>query len=94
MGRVVVAVGDGDGWTSAHRSMTGGWRPFARARAFLAAGTFVTPDLGETILSDPRLAALRGGVNTPEELRLLVRVNLDRGVDVIKTRGTERAADC
>jgi imidazolonepropionase-like amidohydrolase len=58
---------------------------------FLAAGTYVTPDLGETVLSDPRLATLHGGVNTPEELRLLVRVNLDRGVDVIKTRGTERA---
>jgi imidazolonepropionase-like amidohydrolase len=57
----------------------------------LATGVFVTPDLGETVLADPRLAALKGGVNTPEELRQLVRVNLDHGVDWIKTRGTERA---
>jgi len=57
----------------------------------LAAGVYVTPDLGDTILADPRLAALAGGVESDDELRLLVRVNADRGVDVIKTRGTERA---
>lgn len=57
----------------------------------LAAGLFVTPDLGETVLADPRLAPLAGGVTTPEQLRLLVRINLDNGVDVIKTRGTARA---
>ncbi len=57
----------------------------------LAAGVFVSPDLGETVLADPRLGPLAGGVNTPEELRLLVDVNADRGADVIKTRGTERA---
>ncbi len=57
----------------------------------LAAGTFVTPDLGERILADPRLARLHGGVITEEELRYLVRINLDRGVDVIKARATERA---
>ncbi len=57
----------------------------------VAAGVYVTPELGETILADPRLAPLASGVNTPEQLRLLVRVNLDHGVDVIKTRGTERA---
>lgn len=56
-----------------------------------AAGVFVTPDLGETVLADPRLAALYGGVNTDEELRLLVNINVDHGVDVIKTRGTQRA---
>ncbi len=57
-----------------------------------AAGVFVTPDLGETVLADPRLGPLfRSGVRTDEQLRALVRVNLDRGVDVIKTRGTERA---
>ena len=58
---------------------------------FLATGVFVTPNLGETILADARLGALAGGVNTPAELRALVRVNLDHGVDWIKTRGTERA---
>ncbi|MDQ8174710.1 MAG: amidohydrolase family protein [Gemmatimonadota bacterium] len=57
----------------------------------LAAGVFVTPTLGETVLADQRLGALAGGVTTPEQLRALVRVNLDRGVDWIKTRGTERA---
>ncbi|MBM3900159.1 MAG: amidohydrolase family protein [Gemmatimonadetes bacterium] len=57
----------------------------------LAAGVFVTPNLGETVLADQRLGALAGGVTTPEQLRALVRVNLDRGVDWIKTRGTERA---
>ncbi len=57
-----------------------------------AAGVFVTPDLGETVLADSRLGPLfLSGVRTPEQLRALVRVNLDHGVDVIKTRGTERA---
>ncbi len=56
-----------------------------------AAGVFVTPNLGESVLADPRLEALAGGVNTDEELRLLVNINADRGVDVIKTRGTQRA---
>jgi len=56
-----------------------------------AAGVFVTPELGETILADPRLAALSDGVNTEDELKLLVNINADRGVDVIKTRGTQRA---
>jgi len=58
---------------------------------FLAAGIYVTPDLGETVLADPRLVALADGVNTDDELRLLVNINVDRGVDVIKTRGTQRA---
>ncbi len=57
----------------------------------VAAGVFVTPDLGETLLADPRLGALAGGVNTDEQLRLLVDVNADRGAKVIKTRGTDRA---
>ncbi|MGI9076891.1 MAG: amidohydrolase family protein [Gemmatimonadaceae bacterium] len=57
----------------------------------VAAGIFVTPDLGESVLADPRLAELRGPVTTTERLRRLVQINLDRGVDVIKTRGTERA---
>jgi imidazolonepropionase-like amidohydrolase len=73
-----------------------GLREMARSGAIAgpdvqAAGVFVTPDLGEAVLADPRLAALAGGVRTPEELRRLVRINLDHGVDVIKTRGTERA---
>ena len=56
-----------------------------------AAGVFVTTNLGDSILADPRLKALAAGVNTDEEFRLLVQINADRGVDVIKTRGTQRA---
>ena len=57
----------------------------------VAAGVFVTPDLGPALLSDPRLAGLHDGVHSDEDLRLVVQVNADRGVDVIKTRGTQRA---
>lgn len=58
----------------------------------LAAGVFVTPDLGETILADPKLGAwAASGVKTPAALRGVVRVNLEHHVDVIKTRGTDRA---
>lgn len=57
----------------------------------VAAGVFVTPELGESMLADPRLARLAGCVTSEAALRELVRINLDRGVDVIKTRGTERA---
>ncbi|MDZ7645483.1 MAG: amidohydrolase family protein [Woeseiaceae bacterium] len=57
----------------------------------LAAGIYITPDLGDTILADPRLASLSGGVTTDAELRQLVNINASRGVDVIKTRGTQRA---
>lgn len=57
----------------------------------IPAGVFVTPNLGETVLADPRLGNLITGVNTDEELRQIVNVNIDRGAQVIKTRGTERA---
>ena len=57
----------------------------------LATGVFVSPDLGETMLADPRLTALSGGVRTEAAMREVVRVNADRGVNYIKTRGTERA---
>ncbi len=57
----------------------------------MATGVFVTPELGESILADPRLGELLSGVNTDEELKKLVNVNIDRGVNFIKTRGTERA---
>ncbi|MFE0171040.1 amidohydrolase family protein [Streptomyces sp. NPDC059002] len=59
-----------------------------------AAGVFVTPDLGDTVLADPDLtplARLRDGVRSPEALRRVVEVNLARGADVIKTRVNERA---
>lgn len=57
----------------------------------VAAGVYVTPDLGDSVLADPRLVDLHDGVTTDADLRLLVTVNAERGVDVIKTRGTERA---
>jgi len=57
----------------------------------VAAGVYVTPNLEDTILADPRLAQLADGVESDEALRLLVRINIDRGAKVIKTRGTERA---
>lgn len=57
----------------------------------VATGTFVSPELGESVLGDARLARFRGGVTSEEALREVVRINLDRGVDFIKTRGTERA---
>ncbi|MDH4253979.1 MAG: hypothetical protein OEX13_05570 [Gammaproteobacteria bacterium] len=57
----------------------------------IAAGLYVTPDLGDAILADPRLVGLADGVDSDADLRLLVNVNVDRGADVIKTRGTQRA---
>jgi len=57
----------------------------------IPAGVYVTPNLEETVLADPRLGVLINGVKTDEELKLLVNVNIDRGAKVIKTRGTERA---
>ena len=58
----------------------------------LATGVYVTPDIGDGALSDPRLNRfLADRVDTEEELRALVAVNADHGVDWIKTRGTERA---
>ncbi|MDZ7805843.1 MAG: amidohydrolase family protein [Gracilimonas sp.] len=57
----------------------------------IPAGIFVTPDLGESILADPELAALFDGVTTEEALRKLVQINVERGAEFIKTRGTERA---
>ncbi|MFI8287653.1 amidohydrolase family protein [Streptomyces sp. NPDC085614] len=66
----------------------------ALAPRLTAAGVFVTPDLGETVLADPDLtplARLREGVRSAEALRRVVEVNLARGTDVIKTRVNERA---
>ena len=60
----------------------------------LAAGLFVTPNLGDSILADPRLAplaALPNGVREPKDMAFVTQVNIARGVDQIKTRSTERA---
>ena len=58
----------------------------------LPAGIYVTPEIGEGALADPRLFGfLHDNVDTESELRALVRVNAEHGVEWIKTRGTERA---
>lgn len=58
----------------------------------VAAGIFVTTELGQDdVLADPALADALTAPDTAEKLRRIVRVNLAHGVDVIKTRGTERA---
>lgn len=57
----------------------------------VAAGVFVSPELGESMLADPKLGALKDGVTSESALRQVVRINLEHGVNVIKTRGTERA---
>lgn len=54
-------------------------------------GVFVQPDLGEDILADPELASLFEGVTSEEALQKLVRVNVENGVQFIKTRSAERA---
>ncbi|SMO93308.1 amidohydrolase family protein [Gracilimonas mengyeensis] len=57
----------------------------------IPAGVFITPELGSSILADTALASLFDGVTTDEALRKLVNINIDRGAEFIKTRGTERA---
>jgi len=57
----------------------------------LAAGVFVRPDLGPSVLADPRLAGFYGGVDGEEDLRRLVNINVEHGVDVIKTVATQRS---
>ena len=56
----------------------------------LAAGIYVTPNDPEW-LADPRMVSVWPRVDTAERLRRLVRLNKERGANVIKTRGTERA---
>ena len=57
-----------------------------------AAGVFVDTDLGEAVLADPRLGPFHDEeVRSLDALRRVVAVNVDRGVDWIKTRATERA---
>ncbi|MFD7962374.1 amidohydrolase family protein [Streptomyces zaomyceticus] len=66
----------------------------ALAPRLRAAGVFVTPNLGDTVLADPDLtplAGLKDGVRTADALRRVVEVNVARGADVIKTRVNERA---
>lgn len=57
----------------------------------IPAGLFVQPDLGGTILADPELTQLIGGVETEAALRKLVQINVKNGAQYIKTRSAERA---
>ena len=58
----------------------------------IAAGVFVDTDLEEAVLADSRLSTYHDEeVRDLDELRRVVGVNVDRGVDWIKTRATERA---
>ncbi|MDX1482252.1 MAG: amidohydrolase family protein, partial [Woeseiaceae bacterium] len=57
----------------------------------LPAGVYVTPELGDTdaVLADPRLQKYANReVRGEEALRDVVRINIDRGVDWIKTRSS------
>ncbi|MGW7680956.1 amidohydrolase family protein [Kribbella sp. NPDC054772] len=89
-GATTVRSGTSDFYQDIGLRALGPWAPGVVPR-MKASGTFVTPDLGNTILGDPALAPLAGGVRTPEELRYLTSVNLERGVDWVKTRVNERA---
>ena len=59
-----------------------------------AAGLFVSPDQGDSILADPDLASLaakRNQLTSTKDLAHLTRVNIARGATVIKTRANPRA---
>ena len=58
---------------------------------YLGAGVYVTPYIGEGVLADEELIHLGVPIETEDDLRTLVRVNIENGARVIKTRGTERA---
>ena len=70
--------------------VAGGW---ARGPEILAAGYHVRPALADAFFLDhPALGRLRGRpVEDPEAIRAVVRANLEREVDVIKSVATERA---
>jgi imidazolonepropionase-like amidohydrolase len=50
---------------------------------FVAAGIYITPDLGDAILADPRLVPLADGVNSDDELRPRQQVYTERQLRVI-----------
>jgi imidazolonepropionase-like amidohydrolase len=58
----------------------------------VAAGYHVRPRPAEEFFLDmPKMKDLMKGVNGPDNVRLLVRAMIDRGVNVIKIMATERA---
>ncbi|GHD06829.1 amidohydrolase family protein [Zhihengliuella salsuginis] len=69
------------------------WAPGLSPRMH-AAGLFVSPELGDSVLADPALAplaALADGVREPDDVAYLTRNNRKRGATVIKTRANPRA---
>lgn len=58
---------------------------------YLGAGIFVTPNIGEGRLASESLYGLTRELASEADLRMLVRVNAENGVRVVKTRATERA---
>ncbi|MCV9993434.1 amidohydrolase family protein [Paeniglutamicibacter sp. ZC-3] len=69
------------------------WAPGLAPRMH-AAGLFVSPQLGDSVLADPALVPLAGlkqGLHDPRDLAYLTRVNIERGANVIKTRANPRA---
>ncbi|MBG6084318.1 amidohydrolase family protein [Zhihengliuella flava] len=69
------------------------WAPGLSPRMH-AAGLFVSPELGDSVLADPALAplaALSDGVREASDLAYLTRNNVKRGATVIKTRANPRA---
>ena len=90
------------GVTTVRSSGVGAWvdvglRQLVRAGAVagpdvVASGYHVRPHIAEeAFLTEPSLAPLMKGVNTPADIRQVVRANLARGVDFIKVLATERA---
>jgi imidazolonepropionase-like amidohydrolase len=58
----------------------------------VASGIFISKLLADTdLLADPSLADITPGLPRAEYLRRMVRMNIAHGVDIIKTRSTERA---
>lgn len=58
----------------------------------VASGIFISKSLADTdLLADPSLAGITPDLPRAEYLRRMVRMNIAHGVDIIKTRSTERA---
>lgn len=59
----------------------------------LAAGVHVQPNFENNtdVLSDPRMFEFIDGIKTVDQARRVTQINLDHGVDVIKTSATDRA---
>ena len=82
-------------WTSGTVLTSSGLRPGIRRGSDIRrlAGVHPQPrfESPSDLLSDPRLFEFVAGLKTPEQIRRATQVNLDHGVDVIKTSATDRA---